>query len=135
MRTIKFLENEEFVMNLIISTYQNHVENFNKALSELEEKGKVQLGDTIALSTPLTLAISDLNYLIEKCDKIVEELDSTFWKKLLFKENKKKVIELKRKFQKELENLSEKMKKVEEIENDLNEKFAKAIVERAFATI
>ena len=100
MRTIKFLENEEFVMNFIISTYQNHVENFNKALNELKEKGKVQLGDTIVLSTSLALAISDLNYLIEKCDKIVEKLDSTFWKKLLFRGNKKKVIELKEEFQK-----------------------------------
>ena len=134
IKTVKFLENEEFIMNLLISTYENNVENFNNELKKLKEKGKIQLGDTISLSTSLSLAISDLEYLIEKCDKVVKKIDSTFWR-FLFKENKKKVLELKKRFQEGLENLSKQMKKVEEIEEALNEKFAKAIVEKAFASV
>lgn len=134
IKTVKFLENEEFIMNLLISTYESHVENFNNELKKLKEKGKVQFGDTIALSTSLSLAMSDLNYLIEKCDKIVEKIDSTLWR-FLFKENKKRVLELKKKFQEGLENHSKQMKKVEEIEKSLSEMFAKAVVEKAFASI
>ena len=114
IKTIRFIQSEEFIMNLNLGMFQSHLEAYDNAVKELSGK-EVEWYDMSRLSISLCLAISSAEGLIAKCDEILKRIQKLFLGKYLLFEAKENTQELKNKLQEQLPILNSRLEEVERV--------------------
>ena len=113
IKTIRFIQEEEFVINLNLGMFQGHLESYDRLVKELPER--VEWYDMSKLSTSLCLAISSAEYLIARCDGILQRIQKLILGKYLLSKAKEEILELKNKLKDQLTILNSRMEEVERV--------------------